>query len=630
MFCQTCGTSCQKNANFCETCGTALITNDGKKEKDGNSTSQPLSFKEYMESRHVSQKQDMSFTAMQKRKTNERSQSIKKRAKKNEIVQINIGIAESDNTGRQLKIKRGSLLPIDVKKCDSHVVVKNLAMEKQFAHNKQLRECDQCEWVLLYPDFDLVLTIPGKSEPFSVEHYKESIGKPFSRVNLYLCKLADYESANDLESDPESDIRKESKTSIASKEIQNKVAVPQLDVEINLSEEGNTVDLSEEGNTVGLSQEWNTVDETTQVLADSLPTGIFEDQNFEDIGSSIDCFADELAKPMESEILVIHRSNVKCDLLNHFVNDTLLHKIVDVKMLDPRGMEEKGEGVGVVRDAFSLFWNDVYNSYMLGEDERVPIIRHDVSREKWQAIARILLKGYMQERYFPIKISKVFLCSCLFGEDTVTEDMYLDSFMKYVSKTEAHLIERVLSNSLSTDHEEVVDFLSAFECKKLVTAANFREVVIEIAHKELVQKPRYVCDCWMDVLYPLKSFVTTRDALFEIYQSLYPTAAKVCKIIKADPQTSAERESISHLKRWIKGLDENALAKFLRFSTGSDVILCEAIKITFTTLAGKGRRPFFHTCGSVIELPATYDDFCDFREEWCSIISNVDIEMGIA
>ena len=90
----------------------------------------------------------------------------------------------------------GSLLPIDVKKVDSHVAVKNLAMEKQFAHNKQLRECCECGWVLLYPDFDLVLTLPGKSEAFSVGHYKESIGKPYARVNLYLCKLSDYESKN--------------------------------------------------------------------------------------------------------------------------------------------------------------------------------------------------------------------------------------------------------------------------------------------------------------------------------------------------------------------------------------------------------------------------------------------------
>ena len=212
----------------------------------------------------------------------------------------------------------------------------------------------------------------------------------------------------------------------------------------------------------------------------------------ENVASGVNSFANE-ALPMERELLVIHRCNVKCDLLNHFVDDTNLHKVVDVKMIDPSGVEEKGEGVGVVRDAFSRSFGMmcIYNSYMLGEDERVPSIRHDVSREKWQAIVRILLKGYTQERYFPIKISKVFLCSCFFGEETVTRDMYFDSFMKYVSKTEAHLIERILSDSLCLGDEEVVDFLSAFECKRLVTKENFRDVIIEIAHKELVQKPRY-------------------------------------------------------------------------------------------------------------------------------------------
>ena len=71
-----------------------------------------------------------------------------------------------------------------MKKVNSHVAVKNLAMEKQFAHKKQLRECRECGWVLLYPDFDLVLTLPGKSESFSVGHYKESIGRPYSQVNF--------------------------------------------------------------------------------------------------------------------------------------------------------------------------------------------------------------------------------------------------------------------------------------------------------------------------------------------------------------------------------------------------------------------------------------------------------------
>ena len=96
--------------------------------------------------------------------------------------------------GNYLKIKRGSLLPVDVKKSDSHFSVKESGVKKQLAHNKQLRDDAESEWLLLYPDMDNVLNLPGKSELFIVEKYKESLGRPYSRVNLYICKMLDYES----------------------------------------------------------------------------------------------------------------------------------------------------------------------------------------------------------------------------------------------------------------------------------------------------------------------------------------------------------------------------------------------------------------------------------------------------
>jgi hypothetical protein len=106
-------------------------------------------------------------------------------------LQINIGIVELE--GNHSKIKRGSLLPVDVKKSDSHATVKDSGVNKQLAHNKQLRKEDDNEWLLLYPDMDNVVNIPGKNELFTVEKYKESLGRPYSRVNLYICKMLDFE-----------------------------------------------------------------------------------------------------------------------------------------------------------------------------------------------------------------------------------------------------------------------------------------------------------------------------------------------------------------------------------------------------------------------------------------------------
>ena len=111
-------------------------------------------------------------------------------------LQINVGLVEINNEHNELKIKRASSLPISVRKSATDLTVKRVAIEKHLAHNKSLRvETNELntEWILLYPDLDVVLYIPGTRECFSVEKYKESIGKPYNRVNLYLCRKADYE-----------------------------------------------------------------------------------------------------------------------------------------------------------------------------------------------------------------------------------------------------------------------------------------------------------------------------------------------------------------------------------------------------------------------------------------------------
>ena len=95
----------------------------------------------------------------------------------------------------------------------------------------------------------------------------------------------------------------------------------------------------------------------------------------------------------------IHRTNLKKELISVFEHEDIMTKFVVVKMINEYGNEEKGEGQGVIHDALSLFWQDAYVSLMLGEDERVPCIRHDMSRNHWQAVARIFLKRFLQERY---------------------------------------------------------------------------------------------------------------------------------------------------------------------------------------------------------------------------------------
>eukprot|EP00794_Sanderia_malayensis_P017949 gene17949-19744_t len=52
-------------------------------------------------------------------------------------------------------------------------------------------------YVLLYPDYKEVITVPGNDElPFKLNVYKEELGRPYSQLNFYLCPLAVFEPAS--------------------------------------------------------------------------------------------------------------------------------------------------------------------------------------------------------------------------------------------------------------------------------------------------------------------------------------------------------------------------------------------------------------------------------------------------
>lgn len=121
----------------------------------------------------------------------------------------------------------------------------------------------------------------------------------------------------------------------------------------------------------------------------------------------------------------VHRANIRSDMLTIFSDPRILDEQIslDVLFINRRGDEEAGRGSALVRDLFSLFWKDIYQSLMVGEIERVPSIRHDYQRPQWEAIGRILVKGFRCCQYFPLMLSRTFLISCLYGESAVIHEL---------------------------------------------------------------------------------------------------------------------------------------------------------------------------------------------------------------
>ena len=140
-----------------------------------------------------------------------------------------------------------------------------------------------------------------------------------------------------------------------------------------------------------------------------------------------------------------------------------------VVMINSAGKQKLGvDNHGVFRNALSTFWSQFHDSCTVGEQERVPVVRHDFQVWEWTAIAGILVKGYKDVNVFPIKLCRVFISTVLFNDVEITNDLMIDSFLSYVSSDEKNLITDALENdSLSEEqNEEWEDFLERFgSCK---------------------------------------------------------------------------------------------------------------------------------------------------------------------
>lgn len=313
------------------------------------------------------------------------------------------------------------------------------------------------------------------------------------------------------------------------------------------------------------------------------------------------------------------------DLIQEFSKEDIMVCEIKVVMVDARGNDEMGlDAKGIYRDAISCFWQEFYNTCTLGERERVPALRHDFQLNEWTAVARIIVKGFWDLGYFPVMLSKAFLAGVIFGEGLLFEETLLMSFYRYIAKDEeATLHQAIREGNIS---EEFVDLLDRFECRKIPTKENATSLILEVAHKEIVQKPQYIADSWKDVLQTglHESKLSSLEGLYSMFEDIEPTNKKVIGMIHASnvqPMSSSEQTTLQYLKRFVRGMELAQLKSFLMFVIGADVICVKSITIEFTRLEGLARRPIAHTCGCVLELPSTYDTYTEFRAEFNNVLT---------
>ena len=130
-----------------------------------------------------------------------KSKSTKSKANNQDKVKIQIGIKEFHETDGALKVLKGRSLPVSVEPNTNAKQLLEKATDKHAKHFRSFNLYDR--YVLLYPDNTIINKLPGALEDFTLERYKEELGKPYSKISLYICRKECLEKI-DLESDYDS------------------------------------------------------------------------------------------------------------------------------------------------------------------------------------------------------------------------------------------------------------------------------------------------------------------------------------------------------------------------------------------------------------------------------------------
>ena len=113
------------------------------------------------------------------------------------------------------------------------------------------------------------------------------------------------------------------------------------------------------------------------------------------------------------------------------------------------------------------------------------------------------------------------------------------------------------------------------------------------------------------------------EKMFNFYQLLNATPSSVLKQIQEPELMNAgESRVYNYLLSFVGNMKQNELRLFLRFVTGSAVLMAEPIKVSFNSLTGLARRPISHTCDCGLELSVSYSSYPEFEEEFFTVLHN--------
>lgn len=290
---------------------------------------------------------------------------------------------------------------------------------------------------------------------------------------------------------------------------------------------------------------------------------------------------------------------------------------------------------GVSRDMFSQFWDEACIKCFDGGNILTPAVNPHTDISIFPVLGTILSHGFLVSNFLPLRIAFPTLAAVLLGPTVLIPDSILvDTFADYLSTYESAFIHDMLvyvrdKKPASFNREQsktLMDIFSRMECRDLPKPDNLERLITAVARHEFITKR-------LGALYGMNGGVPITHhpfwegvgvgELYTWYKALSASPKRVLeKLEEIDCMSAAENRVFNFLVQFIGDLTQEELRNFLRYVTGSSVLLCKSIKVTFNGVSGLGRSPISHTCDCWLELPTTYYTYPEFKSEFLSVLNS--------
>lgn len=322
------------------------------------------------------------------------------------------------------------------------------------------------------------------------------------------------------------------------------------------------------------------------------------------------------------------RENIYSDVI-----ETYQDNITDILEEYPfRVRYEKERAIdtgGVCRDLFSAFWEEAYLKNFDGETLIVPAIHPNTDMASFPILGTVLAHGFMVCGYLPVRVAFPVLAAALCGPSVhIPDAIIIESFIDHLTTHESSVLRNLIEQkSFSCQTQtQLINILSRLGCTEVPSPSNIKQLVLRVARHLFLGKPLgalYALNS--GVLIPYHSFTEqlSIDTLFRLYKVLNATTSAVLGLFE-DPadMNPAEDRVFGFLLSFIGNMKQNELRLFLRFVTGSSVLLAKKITVSFNNLSGLARRPISHTCDCMIELPISYTTYPEFESEFTKVLTS--------